>query len=201
MGDKTQLFVIGLSSKHKTATVLLGIGIATVALNIMGVFMGNILSKIIPMEYVTLGSGFFFLIFALLTIGKSEEETVTGGKSVLGIATAFFLAELGDKTQLSAIAFSASTPGHGIAVFLGATCGMLIADAIGILIAKVMQRQIPEKIMKAAAYVIFTFFGFKTLLDNFYIFLPGKGIPLTITIAMLYAFFSFIMLKGKKKMC
>ncbi len=201
MGDKTQLFVIGLSAKHKTRDVLLGIGIATVLLNAMGVFMGSVLAKMFPFEYVSLAAGFFFLVFALLTLGKDEKNKIANRSSVLGIAVAFFLAELGDKTQLSAIAFSASNPNEIWSVFIGATCGMLIADGVGILIAKIMGKQIPEKFMKAAAYLIFTFYGFKTIFDHFYLFLPGKSVPLTLTIAILYAFFSFILLKGRKREC
>ena len=201
MGDKTQLFVMGLATKCRVKDVLFGVGIAVVLLNAMGVFMGNALSKIFPIEYVSCGAGFFFLIFALLTIGKEDEEKVGKGKSVLGIATTFFLAELGDKTQLSTIAFSATNPGYAVGVFVGAVLGMMLADSLGIIIAKMLGKQIPEKYMKIAAYLIFTVFGFKTLYDNFYLFIPGKVIYLTFTIAAIYALSSLLMLKGKKNEC
>lgn len=201
MGDKTQLFVIGLAAKHKITDVLVGVSLATVLLNAMGVFMGNVISRIFPMEYVSLAAGFFFLVFALLTIGKDDESKGVKRSSAFGIGIAFFLAELGDKTQLSAIAFSASNPEHSIGVFLGATIGMLIADGIGMLIARVIGKQIPDKFMKAVAYLIFTAFGFKTLIEHFYLFMPGKSTPLTLSIAAMYAFFSYIMLKSRKEEC
>lgn len=170
-------------------------------LNAMGVFMGNLLSDLFPVEYISIAAGFFFLIFAMLTIGQNAEEKSRESKSVWGIAVAFFVAELGDKTQLSAIAFSASDPENAVGVFVGTTLGMLIADGVGILVAKVLHKRIPEKIMKVSAYVIFTFYGFKTLFESFYVFLPGKGVSLTITVAILYGFFSLMLLQGKRKEC
>jgi len=199
MGDKTQLFVIGLAAKRKARDVLIGIAIATVLLNAMGVFMGNVISRMFPIEYVGIAAGFFFLIFALLTIGKDEEEQNAKGKSILGICLAFFVAELGDKTQLSSIAFSASDPENVLPIFAGAVCGMLIADGIGILISKMLNKKIPEKFMKIVAYIIFTAFGFKSLFDNFYLFLPDKTAQFLSTIGALYVFFSFILLRSRDK--
>ena len=199
MGDKTQLFVIGLASKRKARDVIIGIAIATVLLNAMGVFMGNVISRMFPIEYVGIAAGFFFLIFALLTIGKDDEEESAKGKSVIGISIAFFVAELGDKTQLSSIAFSASDPGNAVPIFLGAVCGMLIADCIGILISKMLNKKMPEKFMKFVAYLVFSAFGFKSLFDNFYLFLPDKTSQFLATIGLLYAFFSFMLLRGRKK--
>ncbi|MBR5479846.1 MAG: TMEM165/GDT1 family protein [Clostridia bacterium] len=200
MGDKTQLFVIGLAAGSKTRDVICGVGVATVLLNAMGVFMGNVLSNLFPMEYIRVAAGFFFLIFAMLTIGQNNAETGRARRSIWGIAISFFIAELGDKTQLSAIAFSASNPNMAMGVFVGATLGMLMADFIGILVAKVLHKQIPEKFMKITAYLIFSFYGFKTLFESFYVFLPGKGTVLTITVAILFAFFSFALLRGKRMM-
>ena len=199
MGDKTQLFVIGLAAKRRVRDVLIGITIATVLLNAMGVFMGNVISKMFPVEYVGIAAGFFFLVFALLTIGKNENGEGAKGKSIIGISVAFFVAELGDKTQLSSIAFSASDPGNAIPIFLGAVAGMLIADSVGILISKLLNKKIPEGLMKLVAYSVFTAFGFKTVFDNFYLFLPDKTVHLLSAIGLLYTFFSCVLLRDRKK--
>lgn len=76
---------------------------------------------------------------------------------------------------------------------------MLIADSVGILIAKMINKRIPENFMKLIAYSVFTFFGFRSLFDNFYLFLPDKTVQFLVTIGMLYAFFSLVLLRERKK--
>ena len=202
MGDKTQLFVMGLATKHKTRDIIFGVGLATILLNAIGVFMGSVIAKTFPIEYVNLAAGFLFLVFALLTIEDGgEKDAKIRGKSFFAIGVAFFVAELGDKTQLSAIAFSAGNPDVMFGVFIGATCGMLIADFAGLVFAKLIGKRIPDKIMKLSAYLIFTVFGFKTLWSNFDLFLPHKSISLTFMIALLFGFFSLVLLRSKKNEC
>ena len=81
------------------------------------------------MEYVSAAAGIFFLTFALLSLQEEPEEE--RGRELrrkipafLSVFCAFFLAELGDKTQLSAIAFAAREPEQAFAVFLGASIGL-----------------------------------------------------------------------------
>lgn len=197
MGDKTQLLVMGFAAKYKLRDILLGVGLATMLLNMIGVFMGSAISKIIPMQYINLAAGFFFLIFALLTIGGTGgEETATCKRgSMFGIGCAFFLAELGDKTQLSAIAFSASAPEMALGVFVGATLGMMVADGLGLVVAHLLGKRIPETVMSTAAYFIFSAFGLHTLWKCFHLFLPNGGVVPLIAVASLYLVFSLLLAK------
>lgn len=169
MGDKTQFLVMGLASKYRLRDICAGVVTAAALLNALGVLLGSALSALIPMEYVSLAAGLFFLIFAVLTLGEEDcGDGVCIRKSrmpaALSIGIAFFLAELGDKTQLSAIAFSAKNPGYELAVFLGATLGLIAGDAAGVAFGLLLHKSLPERAMKLVACAIFTFFGFSTLI-------------------------------------
>ena len=84
------------------------------------------------------------------------------------MAIAFFIAEMGDKTQLATIALAAKYQSV-IPVWLGTTTGMVIADAIGIVIGIVIGKKIPERAVKWFAAIIFILFG----LIGLYQYLPG----------------------------
>ncbi len=68
------------------------------------------------------------------------------------------LAEMGDKTQLATVAL-ASRYGQIVQIWLGTTSGMIVADAIGILVGIVMGKSIPERAVKWFAAIIFVAFG------------------------------------------
>ena len=210
MGDKTQLLVVGFAAKYKLRDIVFGVTFATILLNALGVILGSFLSTIIPMEYVSLAAGFFFLIFAMLSLkDESEQEHTAQANSTgrlgmtFGIGLAFFLAELGDKTQLSAIAFAAGNPGHLTAVFLGATLGMLLADGIGLATGLLLNKKLPERALKILSFVIFTGFGFHTLWESLNLFRPdGAVLPIT-AIGLIYVFLLFFTnaFHKKKEMC
>jgi putative Ca2+/H+ antiporter (TMEM165/GDT1 family) len=74
------------------------------------------------------------------------------------VAVAFFFAEMGDKTQLATVSLAVQFNAP-IAVLAGTTAGMLIADAIGIMIGVIMHRHIPQGVIHIASAVIFMLFG------------------------------------------
>lgn len=204
MGDKTQLLVASFAAKFKIHDIIIGVITATIVLNLLGVLLGGAISKIIPMEYVNLAAGFFFLIFALLTISQNQVEDETEKfrlrrGSCIGIGTAFFLAELGDKTQLSAIAFAAKDPDQILPVFIGATLGMMIADGLGLIAGHLMGKRLPERLMQIIAYGIFTVFGFITLWQCINIFVPGRGMAPFIIISVTYAILTLLLIKMSKQ--
>lgn len=207
MGDKTQLLVVGFAAKYKLRDIVFGVAGATILLNALGVLLGSVLSTLIPMLYVSLAAGFFFLIFAMLSLRNdcSEDEHaahVKKGKlgAMFGIGAAFFLAELGDKTQLSAIAFAAGQPEQLIAVFLGATIGMLAADGIGLAAGLILNKKLPERALQILSFAIFTGFGFHTLWQCFAEFNQDVAVfPITM-IGIVYVFLIFCLTSsGKRK--
>lgn len=166
MGDKTQLLAMAMASKYRVRQVMLGVLAATVLNHALAVAVGSYLSSVIPMDTVKIVAGAAFLLFGFWTLrgDKLEEENKKKNKlgPVLTVAVAFFLAEMGDKTQLMTIAIAADSAAP-IFTLMGTTVGMLIADGIGILCGAWMSKHVPEKYIKWGAGLIFLFFGTLTL--------------------------------------
>jgi len=78
------------------------------------------------------------------------------------VAITFFLAELGDKTMLATITI-ASEQRQFVAVWLGSTLGMVLADGLAIIIASRMRRRLPEKLIRYGASAIFIGSGILTI--------------------------------------
>ena len=79
---------------------------------------------------------------------------------IITVALAFFMAEMGDKTQLATVALATKFPGSPLGVLLGTTMGMIIADGIGIIVGVVLCKKIPERIVKLVSAGVFIVFGF-----------------------------------------
>ncbi|AQS05808.1 putative Ca2+/H+ antiporter (TMEM165/GDT1 family) [Clostridium beijerinckii] len=135
MGDKTQLLAMAMVSKYKAKQVLLGVLIATI-LNHALVAVGSYLSSVIPMDLVKIIAAVSFLAFGLWTIRgdklDDEENKKVKFGPIVTVAIAFFLAEMGDKTQLMTITIAAENQ-QPLFILMGTTVGRLIADGIGIL--------------------------------------------------------------------
>lgn len=167
MGDKTQLLAMAMASKYKAKQVLMGVLVATVLNHALAVVVGSYLSSVIPMNTVKIVAAIAFLIFGLWTLRGDKIKEDKGEKKnkfgpIVTVALAFFLAEMGDKTQLMTIAIAADSQ-QPILILAGTTVGMLIADSIGILGGLWMSKHIPEVYIKWVAGIIFMFFGTLTL--------------------------------------
>ena len=167
MGDKTQLLAMALASRFRWQTVLWGIFAATASNHLFAVYVGNYLTSIIPLQYIKIGAAFSFIIFGLWTI---RGDTLKGEDKKFNyspfwtVSVAFFLAEMGDKTQLATVALAAKF-NTIIPVWLGTTTGMIISDAVGIVVGIVLHKKIPERQVKWLAATIFIAFGVWGLYD------------------------------------
>jgi len=174
MGDKTQLLAMAFASRYRWQTVLWAVFAATLVNHLMAVAVGNVITQFIPMAWIKLVAAASFIVFALWTIRGDtldEEEQGQGRSPFWTVAIAFFIAEMGDKTQLMTIALAAEeaikTGGVGwlakikqiVPVWMGTTCGMMIADALGIVVGIVLHKHIPEKLVKWIAAGCFAGFG------------------------------------------
>jgi putative Ca2+/H+ antiporter (TMEM165/GDT1 family) len=133
------------------------------------VAVGSYLSSLIPMETIKIVAGVAFLVFGLWTLRgdkiDDEDQKKVKFSPVITVAIAFFIAEMGDKTQLMTIAIAADSK-MPLFVLTGTTLGMLVADGIGIIGGAWMCRHIPEKYIKWGAGIIFIFFGTLSLFEN-----------------------------------
>jgi putative Ca2+/H+ antiporter (TMEM165/GDT1 family) len=161
MGDRTQLLAMASATRYQASTARRGVSAATVRNHFLAVLAGNYLTNLVPIHYVQIAAAASFILFGLWTIRGDElagEDKRYHFSPFWTVAVAFFIAEMGDKTQLATVALAAKYQSV-IPVLVGTTAGMLIADAIGIGIGIVMGKKIPERAVKWIAALIFIGFG------------------------------------------
>lgn len=162
MGDKTQLLAMAFATKYKASKVLIGVFLATIVNHALAVAAGDFITKFETLEIWIQGiAALSFIFFGLWTIRgdrlEGEENRQTKFGAVMTVAIAFFIAELGDKTQLATIALATRFPSNSVGILMGTTTGMLIADAIGIVVGVVMCKKIPERTIKLVLAGVFIF--------------------------------------------
>ncbi|MFA4948596.1 MAG: TMEM165/GDT1 family protein [Candidatus Krumholzibacteriia bacterium] len=163
MGDKTQLLAMAFATRYRPHKVLIAVFLATLANHSLAVVVGHFLSVVIPMDIISFIAAVSFIVFGLWTIrgdalkGEERRESRFGPIATVGIA--FFLAEMGDKTQLATISLAVEYQSM-LNVLMGTTLGMVIADAVGIVVGIVLCKRIPERIIKWISAGVFVLFGF-----------------------------------------
>ncbi len=164
LGDKSQLMALAFATRYRPSHVLLGITIATAIVHLGSVALGAAFATALPTRAIGIGAGIAFLGFAAWTIRGdrlTEEERERAAKParnvVLAVGTTFFLAELGDKTMLATITLAASEDAVG--TWIGSTVGMVAADALAIVVGRVLGRRLPERAISRFAAASFVLFG------------------------------------------
>ena len=161
MGDKTQLLAMAFATRYRASVVLWGVFAATVCNHFLAVLAGNYLTDIVPVRTIQIAAAGSFILFGLWTIRGDElqgEDRRFNFSPFWTVAIAFFIAEMGDKTQLATVTLAAKYQSV-IPVLAGTTIAMLIADAIGIVIGVNLGKKIPERAVKWVAALTFIFFG------------------------------------------
>ena len=169
IGDKTQLLAFLLAARFKRPLpIILGILVATLANHGLAGAVGAWISATVSPEVLRWVLGISFLGMAAWTLipDKIEEEEVSVAKrfGVFGATLiTFFLAEMGDKTQIATVAMAAhySNP---LLVVAGTTLGMLIADVPAVFVGDKLGTRIPMKLVHAVAAAMFMALGIATLL-------------------------------------
>jgi Ca2+/H+ antiporter, TMEM165/GDT1 family len=166
LGDKTQLLTFGFATRFPFWKVMAAVTLAAGVLMAFAVLFGEIIFSLIPAFYVTLFAGLYFLGYGLyMLFGREAEEAVknVGAKSPFMIVFAgFFLAELGDKTQLATLALSARY-GAPFQVWLGATLGLVIINFVSVLVGKLAKGFVEPKWLEYLGAAVFLSFGLFTL--------------------------------------
>jgi len=196
MGDKTQLLAMAFAAKYSACKVLIAVFLATLLNHALAVYLGNFLTTLIPLDIISFTAALSFIIFGLWTIrgdkleGEDKKESKFGPIITVGIA--FFLAEMGDKTQLATISLAVEYR-NMFNVLMGTTLGMVVADAFGIVVGIVMRKRIPEKTIKWISAVIFVIFGligvFRVLSARIDLFYTWMAVLLLVVFTILAAAF------------
>lgn len=170
MGDKTQLMLIALTSKYKLRDIISGTAVAILVLNGLAVLAGGLVSEFIPDWLIKTIAALAFLYFAASTIAWDDDDEEEGsGKSKikfapLAVFCTFFIAELGDKTQLTAITFGANEGmSAALVVWIGCSLGLFAADILGMLVGYLLKSKTPDGLLNTLAFAIFSIFGVYTL--------------------------------------
>ncbi len=166
MGDKTQILAMAFATRFPVRKVLLGIGIGAFLNHGLAVLLGSYLSQMVPISTIQMVAGAAFVGFALWTLksetDEEEEEPKIQFGPVATVSLAFFLGELGDKTQLTAITLAADAS-YPFVILMGTVTGMIVTGALGIVVGKKLGDKIPEFGIKLLASSIFMFFGLQKL--------------------------------------
>lgn len=169
IGDKTQLLAFVLAARFKKPLpIIAGIFAATVINHGLAGALGAWITTMLTPEILRWVVGLSFLGMAVWTMipDKIEEEETQVAKR-LGVFGAtvvtFFLAEMGDKTQIATIAMAAHYP-NPVMVVIGTTLGMLIADVPAVFVGDHFAKKIPMKLVHSIAAAMFAIMGILALI-------------------------------------
>jgi putative Ca2+/H+ antiporter (TMEM165/GDT1 family) len=164
IGDKTQLLALMLAARYrKPWPIIAGILVATLANHALAALLGNWVRTISAPEtlrWIVAASFFAVAIWALVpdTLDDKEPQPATRW-GVFGVTVvAFFLAEMGDKTQVATVVLAARFPSL-VAVVIGTTLGMLVANVPVVLVGNAAATKIPFKAARIVAALLFAGLG------------------------------------------
>jgi putative Ca2+/H+ antiporter (TMEM165/GDT1 family) len=169
IGDKTQLLALILAARfRRPAPIIGGIVLATAVNHALAGAVGAWLVARLGPDVLRWVLGVSFIAMAAWTLvpDKAEEG---GGNSRWGVflttVVSFFLAEMGDKTQIATVALAARFHSF-VAVVLGTTTGLLLADIPAVLLGDRLTHRLPMRALRAVAAAAFALLGALTLLHR-----------------------------------
>lgn len=177
IGDKTQLLAFLLAARFKKPLpIILGILVATLLNHGLAGALGAWITTVLSPEVLRWVLGLSFIAMAAWTLIPDEieedEAKIAGRLGVFGATlVTFFLAEMGDKTQVATVAMAAHYAAP-VMVVIGTTLGMLIADVPAVFAGDKLAAKIPMKLVHGIAAAIFAALGVATLLG------AGQGLGL-----------------------
>ncbi len=172
MGDKTQLLAIVLAARfRKFWPVVLGILAATLLNHAVASYAGSLFSGAVEDSRISLVTGLLFIIigiWALVPDKEPEVKTESGNHGAfLTTAIVFFIAEMGDKTQIATVTLGAEY-NNVLMVTLGTTLGMMATNIPAVLFGEKVLKVIPLRVVRVAASLMFIGFGVYNLLKWFF---------------------------------
>uniref|UniRef100_Q47DU6 GDT1 family protein n=1 Tax=Dechloromonas aromatica (strain RCB) TaxID=159087 RepID=Q47DU6_DECAR len=168
IGDKTQLLAFILAAKfRKPVPIVLGILVATLANHGFAGAVGSWITTLMGPEILRWVLGVSFIAMAGWTLIPDKFDEEDAKLARFGVFTttliAFFLAEMGDKTQVATIALAAQYQSL-VAVVAGTTLGMMVANVPAVIMGDKIADKMPVKLVHRIAAAIFAILGVATLL-------------------------------------
>lgn len=174
IGDKTQLLAFMLASRfRRPAAVILGIFFATVANHLLAAWLGTVVAEWLDGPVLKAVLGLSFLAMAVWVLKPDSEGDLPQCLSHMGAflttLVAFFMIEIGDKTQVATVALGARFS-EVVIVTAGTTLGMMLADVPAVFVGEAAAHKVPLKLVHGTAAAVFAVLGALALVD------AGRGL-------------------------
>jgi len=167
IGDKTQLLALVLAARfRKPIPIILGILAATLVNHALAGLVGGWLASTVGPNVMRWILGVSFIAMAIWTLIPDEFEEREASAPRFGVfgttLIAFFLLEMGDKTQIATVALAAEYSSI-VAVVAGTTVGMMLANVPAVLLGEVAAKKLPLKLVRGIAALLFLVMGVAVL--------------------------------------
>jgi putative Ca2+/H+ antiporter (TMEM165/GDT1 family) len=171
IGDKTQLLALVLAARYrKPLPIILGILVATLVNHALAGAAGAWISALVGPQVMRWVLGLSFIAMAVWTLipdKYDDDDDATAQTTKFGVfgatLVAFFLLEMGDKTQIATVALAAKFDSL-VGVVAGTTLGMMLANVPAVLLGEVAAKKLPMHIVHRVAAAIFFVLGVTVLL-------------------------------------
>ncbi len=170
MGDKTQLLALVLAARFKKPwPIVLGILIATVANHAMAGALGAWVTTFVGPQMLRwiLGASFIAMAVWMLIPDKLDEDDTAQGLPKMGVfattVIVFFLAEMGDKTQIATVMLAARYDAY-VSVVAGTTFGMMLANAPVVWLGSRAMQRVPLRAVHVTSALVFAVLGLAAIL-------------------------------------
>lgn len=171
MGDKTQLLAMLLATRfRKPVPIILGIFAATILNHFLAALVGHSIAGVLTQPWFRYAVAASFIAMALWTLvpDKIDEDAPLAAPSKAGVflttAIAFFLVEMGDKTQVATVALGARFD-NLLAVTAGTTFGMMAANVPAVIFGETLAKKVPMRALQLSAALLFLGLGLWMIAD------------------------------------
>lgn len=197
LGDKTQFLAIGFATKYKVKDVLIGILIGAFLNHFLAMLVGLQIKEWVDAGILGIASALIFIAFSWYTLLPEKEDSRNKAKefgAIFTVALAFFIGELGDKTQIAVVILSIES-GYPLMTLLGAVLGMVVIGYLGIMIGIKLGNRIPEFYMKLTSALLFGVIGTVQLFES--ISLGSYQFVGIMVFVIIYAIITLFLIKNR----
>jgi len=168
IGDKTQLLSFVLAARlRKPWAIIAGIFVATALNHALAGSVGVWLAQLVAAQWLPWITGAVFIVFGLWALhpdSLDEDPKLHPAGAFVTTTVAFFIAEMGDKTQFATVALGAQFQGALLAVVMGTTLGMMLANVPAVLVGERLAKRLPLHLIRWIAAAVFIATGIAAML-------------------------------------